>query len=150
MIDINIHNFISGKNSYEDVFYFVKNAVLAQGVRSIFGTASDRPGNGCAYRGKGGCKCAVGHLIPDDRYTRFMEGLGLHNLMPYITEDLKDKNIQVAEDYDKRVNFLGALQNAHDCHWNHDAGIPFLESFVLFMGKIEQEWKIEPRPLVSK
>lgn len=31
----------------------------------------------CAYRAPDGCKCAVGCLIPDDKYTPDMEGKGL-------------------------------------------------------------------------
>lgn len=34
-------------------------------------------GTGCAYRGEDGTKCAVGCLIPDDRYDSDLEGAGL-------------------------------------------------------------------------
>ena len=36
---------------------------------------------GCAYRGDGGLKCAVGVLIPDERYTPAFEGEAAHESM---------------------------------------------------------------------
>jgi len=35
----------------------------------------------CAYRGDNGCKCAVGHLIPDSIYKSDMEGHGVTNIV---------------------------------------------------------------------
>jgi len=34
----------------------------------------------CAYRGGNGTKCAIGILIPDDIYSRDMEGMSFHKL----------------------------------------------------------------------
>lgn len=43
------------------------NGLRNQGRRSLGGI-------GCRYRGKGGAKCAIGFLIPDDRYSEDIEG----------------------------------------------------------------------------
>jgi len=43
--------------------------ILAQG-----GYSYDAGGHGCLYRGPNGCKCALGHSIPDDGYDPSLEG----------------------------------------------------------------------------
>lgn len=43
------------------------NGLRKQGRRSMNGWQ-------CAYRGVGGLKCAVGFLIPDDKYSPIVEG----------------------------------------------------------------------------
>jgi hypothetical protein len=35
----------------------------------------------CRYRGSNGTKCAIGALIPDDKYDHTFEGYLVHNLM---------------------------------------------------------------------
>lgn len=37
-------------------------------------------GGECLYRSPDGCKCGVGHLIPDDRYNKDIEGTGVENI----------------------------------------------------------------------
>lgn len=51
----------------QETFDKVVRAVIAQGRPSMRGGA-------CAYRGDDGCKCAAGHLIPDEKYDPVMEG----------------------------------------------------------------------------
>lgn len=50
-----------------EVFAKVKAHLLAQGKRSM-------GDNGCAYRGANGRMCALGCLIPDDKYVPEIEG----------------------------------------------------------------------------
>ena len=57
---------------------------------------------GCLYRGPNGRKCAIGHLIPDDKYKQKMEGdnifaRSIRSLFPV-----------------KQLSMLGDLQEAHD------------------------------------
>lgn len=52
----------------QDDFDKAVGGVIAQG-----GFARDENGK-CFYRGEGGLKCAVGHLIPDSAYKPEMEG----------------------------------------------------------------------------
>lgn len=56
------------------IFDTVKNHLLTQGDRA----EDEIDGEiGCAYRGDAGAKCAVGCLIPDDKYTPEIEGVAL-------------------------------------------------------------------------
>lgn len=56
----------------QQIFDTVATHLLAQGERSTRGTAGV-----CAYRGTGGLRCAVGCLIPNDRYKPSLEGQGV-------------------------------------------------------------------------
>jgi hypothetical protein len=60
-----------------ETFDRVKAHLLKQDRKSF----GDNP-DVCAYRGSGGLRCAVGCLIPDDRYDPRMEGVGLGVLDP--------------------------------------------------------------------
>ena len=51
----------------QQIFNKVAKHLLKQGRRA-------RDGNGCAYRGENGTKCAVGCLIPDALYDDRLEG----------------------------------------------------------------------------
>lgn len=57
----------------QETFNLVVSALLAQGRPSV-GVEPIGGFNRCRYRGDDGCKCAVGHLIPDDKYDPAMEG----------------------------------------------------------------------------
>ena len=52
----------------QEVYDKVKAHLLSQNRKSL------ELGGGCAYRGMDGAMCAVGVLIPDDMYSRSMEG----------------------------------------------------------------------------
>jgi hypothetical protein len=62
----------------------------------------------CEYRTADGCKCAVGGLIPDDKYTTAIEGKRVYAdvVQEVLPSELRD-----------HVSFLGYLQAAHDSHW---------------------------------
>jgi hypothetical protein len=65
----------------------------------------------CRYRGDEGCKCAIGHLIPDDKYDPAMETLRVASLIqkfPAIREDMGDPET------DGDINFLQQCQFMHD------------------------------------
>ncbi len=59
-------------------------------------------GSYCKYRGPHGLKCAVGHLIPDDKYSEHMESAS----MGFILEAIGIP----ADDY----TFYDSLQSCHD------------------------------------
>ena len=53
---------------------FVRDALLKQGQKSINEERSREDGETlCMYRGDNGCKCAIGHLIPDENYKPSLE-----------------------------------------------------------------------------
>ena len=62
--------FVRGDGSLDrqGIYRHVRRHLLEQG------RCSTRPNVGCAYRGEGGAACAVGCLIPDERYSDDLEG----------------------------------------------------------------------------
>lgn len=84
----------------EDLAQLMKTAirkVIAQGKRSYIKGY-------CLYRGPEGTKCAIGHLIPDELYTRDIEGKNIYAA-------LTDLKIQLPA---KIRRELGRLQWCHD------------------------------------
>lgn len=73
-------------------------AVIAQGEPSIDATGA------CVYRGPGGLKCAVGHVIPDEVYDPKMEGLHIYQIVSGYS-----LGVSVEEQRE-----LYSLQEAHD------------------------------------
>lgn len=76
-------SFIMDKPSItnQDLFNLVYNGLKGQGFKQSLAYYPDHKGSGevmCAYRGEGGCKCAVGHIIPDENYSTFLEGKRIH------------------------------------------------------------------------
>ena len=61
----------------------------------------------CLYRGPNGLKCAIGCLIPDEKYNLDMEGMTLRQLTKSY-QDLKILFEEIPE------NLLVALQTVHD------------------------------------
>lgn len=86
----------------QEIFDTVYEKLLKQGKASTFDGK-------CRYRGANGNKCAIGHLIPDELYESYMEGVGFvylpENIIDYIVGDNKDSNI---------IIFMYYLQKAHD------------------------------------
>lgn len=68
-------------------------------------------GNGCAYRGADGRKCAFGHLIPDDRYDACFEGSSAEDVANEI--GIFD-DIESEEELEKIVLAAEHIQGIHD------------------------------------
>lgn len=64
------------------------------------------PGN-CAYRGPNGIRCAVGCVIPDDKYTMEMENLVASDPIVYEAVGIKGEDFIT-------VSLMRALQHEHD------------------------------------
>ncbi len=86
----------------QETFDRVAAHLLNQGERSYVGEA-------CAYRGKNGLKCAVGCLIPDDRYTANIEGVPVCIMLAKELETLLGFPVSITQ-----VNLLQKLQEIHD------------------------------------
>jgi len=82
----------------QEQFDKMSNGLLEQGERSQtdWGT--------CAYRGCNGLKCAVGMIIPDEKYDASMEDNPCSHLMVYPT--LLELGID--------LDLAKAMQNVHD------------------------------------
>lgn len=91
------------------VVEFVRNKLMEQGRRS---TTIDN--DSCMYRGHDNTKCAVGHLIPDDKYREEFEKNNIATLV------LDFPEIDLSNDW---VVLLVELQKIHDnvlvCNWEH-------------------------------
>lgn len=121
-------------HSQQDIFDRIVTAVLAQGQRAMAEIAGSKV---CRYRGEGGCKCAVGHLIPDNRYREDFEGLTLgrahgggdrepyHLMLQAIAEEIGHYVLD-----DHTMHLLTSLQMAHDRggtgRWH---SVPFRQDF---------------------
>ncbi len=85
----------------DKLFCHIADAMLRQGRQSV-------DDNGmCVYRGPGGLRCAVGHLIADEEYSLAMEGLSVEALAK---RSLPPKRLMPYE------SMLCRLQNIHDLY----------------------------------
>lgn len=85
----------------QEIVDYVFLKVWEQGKQSRMSSERGK----CAYRGHNNLKCAVGWLIPDDKYTLEMEGLPVHMLV-------KNAYLKVTEN---RMQFiLEEMQYWHD------------------------------------
>lgn len=80
----------------QEIFDTAVAALIKQGEPSY--------DDGCYYRGPGGAKCAIGHLIPDEKYSEGLEGLTADRF-----EVRKAAGIRFLQ-----AGFAGELQSAHD------------------------------------
>lgn len=88
----------------QEIFDRVKAHLLAQGERSVTVRKSVSI---CAYRGADGRKCAIGVLIPDDRYSAAIETLAASDSAIMALIGLTPTDTDQAE-------LLDALQHIHD------------------------------------
>lgn len=84
----------------QEAFDIAAKGIQAQGGRSV------DEDDVCLYRGPNGCKCAVGHLIPDDLYDPKMEKNPIECL-------LRRRRIR-AHFAGLDACFLSDLQSTHD------------------------------------
>lgn len=85
----------------QQVFDIVVNHLLTQNKRC----ATDR--NECRYRKPDGTKCAIGSLIPDEKYNPEIEGSRVTNINGYYLDhlDFSDENM---------MRLLEQFQGVHD------------------------------------
>lgn len=84
----------------QDAYNIVAKHLLTQLAQSIY------PSGNCVYRGKGGKKCAIGCLIPDELYDVSIEGSTVDR------EKVQDIMDQIIVDPDFML--LTDLQYIHD------------------------------------
>ena len=81
------------------------------GLREQGRQSLDEDGAACAYRGVGGIKCAIGFLIPDERYDTVFD----EEILPADTPDVAEAVCGNREFSDKDLEFLSDLQRSiHD------------------------------------
>lgn len=95
-----------------EVFSIVVRHLLQQKKRAmIYRDGTDDPVM-CAYRGRGGLKCAVGILIPDEEYNPIIERKPIDSLHYSASENIGPTLQKIMKDVG--IEFLRALQSLHD------------------------------------
>lgn len=89
----------------QQVFDDAYTGIAAQGFERSVCLSESGEITGCAYRGSNGRKCALGHCIPDSRYTSALEG--------YVGFDLPN-NLPGLFSENISTHALTYLQSAHD------------------------------------
>jgi hypothetical protein len=87
----------------QEIFNRVYTGLKAQGFKRSLSGPDDAVSR-CRYRGEDGLKCAIGHLIPDEKYEEGLEGL--------CASVVEVRNASGTSGID--WNFLDDLQVCHD------------------------------------
>lgn len=114
------HNALN-RERYQAAFDTSAKGIIAQG-RAAFDNFTAL----CRYRDSTGCKCAIGQLIPDDKYDPIIETWGL----PPVVE----KGLVPGFDMDD-INFLRDMQVAHDRATGSHPDTQFMQ---IFRGKMRE------------
>lgn len=88
----------------QEAFDLMVNHLITQGR-----AAADDNGE-CLYRGPEGTKCAVGILIPDDKYTPAMENLNPYQLVEHHGLDFGDVETGFLYDAQNRLHDIPARE----------------------------------------
>ena len=98
----------------QEVFNTVYTKLREQGKRSIVRLKNMPPH--CMYRGEGGTRRAIGHLIPDELYSEELEGQAIktsyHTTKKVSIKEVLNKVFGELTELD--IHFLSELQYAHD------------------------------------
>lgn len=88
----------------QEMFDLSVLGVVGQGKQSL-----DLEEARCLYRAKCGAKCAVGHIIKDKYYSRYLEGFGINTSVVEAVNKSIGRNLT-----DSEHRMLIELQTAHD------------------------------------
>lgn len=86
----------------QEIYDKVRAHLLTQNAKSI------GPG-GCRYYGPNGLKCAVGCLVPPDKYSEGIEDQSVFDIRDHLQDDIPKEDLNL--DY--------MLQDLQSCHDNH-------------------------------
>jgi hypothetical protein len=107
-----------------EIFNVVKLHLLTQNERS-----EDNTGR-CLYRNAAGLSCAIGCLIPEDKYDPILENQNLmdgEDLPDVIASIISDINIDTQYSHNLKLALLYNLQEVHDSHepeyWPHSLNL---------------------------
>ena len=93
----------------QEIFDTVARHLFTQGTR-----AYDEIIDQCQYRGPGGTKCAVGCLIPDEAYSRDMEGWPVENVVVSFGNNSAEPRPGFPVWLEDNASLLACLQAVHD------------------------------------
>lgn len=123
-------NELDPKNK-QQIFDFVFEKINEQGR-----TSSNEDG-GCEYRGSDGRKCAIGHLMRDDEYHDYYEGIGI------CYDNFQNPVARWAGDKGFDLEFLSSLQDAHDSIIIRDHGRRDMEQWKTKMTSVALKYGLE-------
>jgi len=129
----------------QQIFDHVKEFFLKQGKPSINIHAAG--GGTCKYKTSDGLKCAVGCLIPDDKYTSSIEGYGValilrDTISPNSGEDKLIKTLKSSGISKRSFPLLEALQDAHDsCAFKYSDN--FINLFLEALEKVAKDFRLK-------
>lgn len=98
----------------QEAFFKAASGMLRQGRKSEMPMPGDLQ---CAYRGDGGAKCAIGHLMSDEYYRTKFDDLAYtlaNDGSEEVCDALEASGISFAEP--RMLSMLLALQEVHDCY----------------------------------
>lgn len=97
----------------------------------------------CAYRGPNGARCAIGALIPDDKYDPAMDRLDSDGGIPsLIHSPLVIEALGLSPDRDHRIlRFLFACQMVHDLCPEENFAERFPRNLDLVEDGYRREWE---------
>ena len=96
--------------AFNEMFEGLRNQDFRQSIRIRSGRWAG--GSVCSYRGMNGRKCAVGHLIPDEKYSPALELANGGISDPVVYGSLPEKYGEIENG--KFLDFLIQAQNIHD------------------------------------
>lgn len=110
------------KFTLQQIFDKIVTKLRAQNKRSIaiYKDYEGIPNEGCAYRGENGCRCAIGWMIPNKYYRKWMEGFTPDTHQGGNYTKLYETLIKVGFT-DDQIEFMKRLQSIHDIEnqWNN-------------------------------
>lgn len=98
----------------QEVFDAAVKGLASQGFERSMSKHIDTLTEVCAYRGEGGLKCSIGHLIPDEAYDPSIEGFGISLLVEKSSGQFSREVDYMFDFGEFDSHFLGRLQSAHD------------------------------------
>lgn len=151
--------------STQSIFNRIWKRTREQGKRSLEQVQSlGRPGTSsltCRYRGVGGLKCGIGHVIPDEIYDPQMEGQRVGILLATRREQFRD-NPKVLQWFDnmKRFNRVSTVSSTiggdlwDACQRAHDYcdALPedWVKAYDTRMTRIAKEFGLEVLPMSAR
>lgn len=96
--------------THQDAFNLVVRGMRDQGWKKAC-AGGDWVGGLCRYRTGGGLKCAIGHLIPDDRYSPKMEGMAVNIALTMAGVQVTGLGFHLQDCHDGALDRLSMHQN---------------------------------------
>lgn len=119
----------------QTIFDMATAGVMAQGMPSLGSTSCGA--TICMYRGNGGMKCAIGHVLSDDQMAKYNIA---EDSNPYVFPSELLNELLPGHDENTQKTFLAELQSAHDEAMRSN----FIGSFTERVNKVAKGFDLNP------